>query len=202
MHKRKTQARSLDTRRRLLDATLDTIVEVGLPRASTPKINRRAGVSNGAQQHHYPARSDLLVAALEDATDRFTDRLDRHIGELAVGGDVLIQLLQLIASTAPEYERYRLCWVEAMVAARTDAELADAMRPLDRAKTDRFRSIAARLTAADENVVADLVELTVYLVRGMAVQRGVHSGDSAADLDRLFDLWCTMVEAALARESR
>jgi hypothetical protein len=50
MSDRKPQARSLDTRRRLREATLDTIVEVGLPRASTPKINERAGVSSGAQR--------------------------------------------------------------------------------------------------------------------------------------------------------
>jgi len=83
MSDRKTQARSLDTRRRLREATLDTIVEVGLPRASTPKINQRARVSNGAQQHHYPTRSELIVSSLEDLTNEYTDQLDHHLGAVA-----------------------------------------------------------------------------------------------------------------------
>ena len=192
---RKPQARSLETRRRLRDATLDTIVEVGLPRASTPKINRRAGVSNGAQQHHFPTRSELVAAALEELTARFTSQIE----QLVARDDArlsLVDFFRLIASTAPAHERYRLCWVEAMVAARTDPDLAEVMRPLDQAKTDRWRDIAARLASADPDLAADLAELNTYLVRGFVVQRGVHDG---ADFERLFDLWCDMVEATLAR---
>ena len=198
MQQRKPQARSVETRRRLREATLDTIVDVGLPRASTPRINERAGVSNGAQQHHYPTRSELIVSSLEELTNEFTDQLDRHLDEIAQSG-TLTTVLRLIASTADEHERYRLCWIEAMVAARTSPELADALRPLDRAKTERFRDVAARIATCDADMAADIAELTTYLVRGMGLQRNLHS---ASDFERLLDLWCTMVETTTARATQ
>lgn len=198
MPQRKPQARSLETRRRLRDATLDMIVEVGLPRASTPKINERAGVSNGAQQHHYPTRAELIVASLEDLTNEYTSQLDRHFDEVADTG-TLADVLRLIASTAEQHERYRLCWIEAMVAARTSAELADALRSVDRTKTRRFRDLAARVERRDAELAADIAELTTYLVRGMGLQRSLHPGD---DFSRLLDLWLSIVTAAVENGAR
>lgn len=192
---RKPQARSLETRRRLREATLDTIVDVGLPRASTPKINERAGVSNGAQQHHYPTRSELIISSLEELTNEFIGQLDAHIDDVASTGS-LETVLRLIASTAEEHERYRLCWIEAMVAARTSPELGEALRSLDHAKTERLRAAAARVVESDQDRIADIAELTIYLVRGMGLQRNLHPG---ADFARLFDVWCSMVEAATER---
>ena len=198
MSQRRPQARSLETRRRLHNATIETIDEVGLPRASTPKINQRAGVSNGAQQHHYPTRSELIAAALEELTSTFTAQIDRLVVERTGDELSVTDFMRLIASTADAHERYRRCWVEAMVAARTDDELAEVMRPLDRSKTDRWRDIAARLHAADPDLAADLAELNTYLVRGMVVQSGVHAD---LDLERLLDLWCSMVEMMLNRRA-
>lgn len=197
MSDRRPQARSLETRRRLLDATIETIDDVGLPRASTPRINQRAGVSNGAQQHHYPTRSQLITAALEELTTTFTQQIEKLASKSTTAPLTLTDFFRLIASTADAHERYRRCWVEAMVAARTDDELAEVLRPLDRAKTERWRDLAGRLHRADPDLAADLAELNTYLVRGMAVQGGVHSD---GDLGRLFDLWCTMVDATLERD--
>jgi len=103
--------------------------------------------------------------------------------------------VRLIASTADEHERYRLCWIEAMVAARTSPDLSEAMRPLDRAKTERFRAVAARVATCDADIAADIAELTTYLVRGMGLQRSLHPADN---FERLLDLWCGMVETAIA----
>lgn len=198
MSDRKPQARSVDTRRRLREATLDTIVDVGLPRASTPKINERAGVSNGAQQHHFPTRSDLIVSSLEELTNEYTGQLDRHLDSVAPS-EGLTTVLRLIASNATEHERYRLCWIEAMVAARTSPDLGDAMRPLDNAKTERFRAVAARVATCDAGLAADIAELTAYLVRGMGLQRSLHPD---ADFERFIDLWCAMIETATADETK
>ena len=136
---------------------------------------------------------DLITAALNDLTETFTEGVD---GLIERDDDMsFTDFLRLIASSAEAHERYRVCWVEAMVAARTDPDLADIMRPLDQAKTDRWREMATRIETAEPGLAADLAELNTYLVRGIVVQRGVHD---MADLERLFDLWCTMVEATLA----
>src|SRR3954471_22171563 len=63
---RRSQAeRSAGTQARLLDATIQCLVERGWAGTSTTEIVRRAGVSRGAQVHHFPAKEDLVVAAVE-----------------------------------------------------------------------------------------------------------------------------------------
>jgi AcrR family transcriptional regulator len=58
-------AKSAETRGRLLQATIDLLVERGYPRLTVADIARRAGVSNGARVHHFPTKEDLVVAANE-----------------------------------------------------------------------------------------------------------------------------------------
>lgn len=195
MQKRKPQARSLQTRQRLRDAAIDTIVEVGLPKASTPRINEKAGVSNGAQQHYYPTRSDLIISSLEELTNEYTGQLEGHLEHISPGG-AITDVLRLIASSARQHHRYRLCWNEAMIAARTSPELAEALRPLGLAKNERLKNAAITVAEGNEEQVADIAELTIYLVRGMALQQSLHPD---ADYERLLNVWCGMAESVLAR---
>lgn len=62
--RRTQEARSEDTRRRLLQATIELLFERGLTRLTTPDIARRAGVSRGALTHHFANREDIVVRAL------------------------------------------------------------------------------------------------------------------------------------------
>ena len=51
-------------RQRLLDATVDCLVEHGWSGTSTTLVSQRAGVSRGAQLHHFPTKNDLVLAAV------------------------------------------------------------------------------------------------------------------------------------------
>jgi tetracycline repressor-like protein len=57
------QDRSRATQRRLLDATVDCLVEVGWAGTTTTLVSERAGVSRGAQLHHYPTKDALVLGA-------------------------------------------------------------------------------------------------------------------------------------------
>src|SRR3977135_1954938 len=68
---RRSQAeRSAATQARLLDATIECLVERGWAATSTTEVVRRAGVSRGAQVHHYPTKEDLVLAALDYLLER------------------------------------------------------------------------------------------------------------------------------------
>src|SRR4030081_3192822 len=55
----RTQAeRSEHTRELLLDATIDCLVEVGYARTTVHEICLRAGLSRGAQQHHFTTKAE------------------------------------------------------------------------------------------------------------------------------------------------
>ncbi|MDN3722743.1 TetR/AcrR family transcriptional regulator [Roseibium salinum] len=78
MTRRRTQdERSAETRRLLHQATIASLLEVGYANTSTPGIVQRAGVSRGAQTHHYPGKIDLIVAATEAMFDGFADDIEK-----------------------------------------------------------------------------------------------------------------------------
>lgn len=63
---RRSQAtRSDEMKRRILDAAFEVLKERGVAGFTTPEVARRAGVSRGAQVHHFPSKHELVVAAME-----------------------------------------------------------------------------------------------------------------------------------------
>src|SRR3954451_937937 len=59
------EERSRAMRRRLLEATIECLVDHGWSGTSTTLVSQRAGVSRGAQLHHFPTKNDLVLAAVE-----------------------------------------------------------------------------------------------------------------------------------------
>src|SRR5215831_4759381 len=62
---RTQQQRRDETRRALLDAAVQSLIEVGFARTTTLEVQRRAEVSRGALLHHFPSKAELLVAAVD-----------------------------------------------------------------------------------------------------------------------------------------
>lgn len=63
---RRTQAtRSIETRARLIEATLMELFENGYVRTTTADIADRAGVSRGALTHHFANKDDLVAQAVD-----------------------------------------------------------------------------------------------------------------------------------------
>jgi len=63
------QDRSRATRQRLLEASVESLAEVGYAATTVSVVASRAGVSRGAAQHHFPTRADLFAAAVEYMTE-------------------------------------------------------------------------------------------------------------------------------------
>lgn len=79
------QERSKVTRRRLLEASLDTLSDVGLAGTTVSAVAARAGVSRGAAQHHFPTRDSLVEAALEEFFAERTQQLRSSVAKLSTG---------------------------------------------------------------------------------------------------------------------
>src|SRR5215813_9555374 len=62
---RTQQQRREETRRALLDAAVESLIEVGFARTTTLEVQRRADVSRGAPLHYFPSKAELLVAAVD-----------------------------------------------------------------------------------------------------------------------------------------
>jgi len=194
--RRKQSVRSDEMRERLLGATLDVVREDGWARASTQRICERAGVSRGAQTHHFPAKIDLLLAAVRQIVGTYQSEIDDELAMKAGRAWSLKRLFELLWSACLD-DGLMDCWVEVMVAARTERDMRGAVADLDNMSIASMRHAGRAASADTADVAADVVELTVYLLRGMVLQRGVHPDERARR--RLFDLWIRIVTDHLGR---
>ncbi len=194
--KRAAQDRAEITKEKLLAATLSVILRDGWSGTSTLKVCQEAGVSNGAQTHHYPKKNDLLVAALKRNRDALRARTEAQLKKQGKEKLPLREHLELLDLTKQD-EPYFYATLESLIAARTDETLRDDIRAIDEEWIETLRSTSeARIEEIPgEHQAEDLMELTLYLVRGLVVQRGI--ANDSKHLDRMFSLWCDLVERAV-----
>ncbi|MBA9004293.1 MULTISPECIES: TetR/AcrR family transcriptional regulator [Thermomonospora] len=80
--RRTQQERRSATQTRLLEATAEALADLGWAGLSTTEVSRRAGVSRGAQQHHYPTKMALVAAALEHLLTRLRHEYEQAYAAL------------------------------------------------------------------------------------------------------------------------
>jgi AcrR family transcriptional regulator len=164
------QERSRVTQRRLLTATVECLYEFGWSGATTTVIAERAGVSRGAQLHHYPTRAALVLAAVAHLAERRAEEIRTEAaalsGDRAERLDRVIELLAA-AFTGPLF----VAALEVWVAARTDAELRDALVPLEARVGREMHRLTVDVLGADESRpgVREAVQATLDLLRGLGV---------------------------------
>src|SRR5512139_3046839 len=81
--RRTQEERSAATQRALLDAAVECLIDGGHQGFSTTVVADRAGVSRGAQLHHFPTRASLVSAALAHVFAGLTEDYQRRFAELA-----------------------------------------------------------------------------------------------------------------------
>jgi AcrR family transcriptional regulator len=90
-----------DTRRRIIEAVVQTILEQGYYQATSNAIARRAEVTWGAIQHLFGSREALMIAVLEDGWQRLVDRMAT---EKIAGGALEVRLRAVLDVLATYYE--------------------------------------------------------------------------------------------------
>jgi len=164
------QERSRATQQRLMEATVDCLFRYGWSGATTTVIAERAGVSRGAQLHHYPTRAALVLAAVQHLAERRAEEIRSeaaHLtGDLTERLDKVIDLLAA-AFTGPLY----VAALEIWIAARTDAELRDALLPIEARVGREMHRLTVDVLGADESKpgVREAVQATLDLLRGLGV---------------------------------
>jgi AcrR family transcriptional regulator len=113
-----------------MDAALACLVEAGYGGTTTTEVAQRAGVSRGAQLHHFPSKQELLVAAVEQVFDRRRDQFRKAFADVPVSVDPVDAAIDLLWSTFTT-DAFP-AWLELEVAARTDPDLHPVMVELNR----------------------------------------------------------------------
>ncbi|MGQ0575545.1 MAG: TetR/AcrR family transcriptional regulator [Pseudonocardia sp.] len=178
--------RTADSRARILEAAVESLVDGGYAGATTLAIQERAGVSRGRLLHHFPSREVLLVAAAQHlAAQRVHATRDRAGDELAGCADPAARIDRVVELMwATYHEPYYWASVELWTAARTNGVIAAALLPEER------RLGAVVRAAVDGMFGADLIarphypalrELLLTSMRGVALTYGFDPRDPTRD---------------------
>ncbi len=191
------EERTRAMRARLLEATVDCLVERGFGGTSTTLVSERAGVSRGAQLHHFPTKNDLVVAAVQHLTDVRGAELASAAERLPTGPRRTRAVLQVLGDhfASPVFSAALELWV----AARTDAALLAEVAPLEQRVGREAHRLTVEALGADETQpgIRELVQATLDLVRGLGLANTIT--DDARRRNRILDQWATTLDDALAR---
>jgi AcrR family transcriptional regulator len=192
--RRSNAERSAVTQTRLLDATIDCLVERGWAGTSTTEVVRRAGVSRGAQVHHFPTKDDLVLAAVEHLLERRIAEFRATFIDLPVGERSPATAMRLL------YERcFRTtfdAWLELAVAARTDAVLHERFVQLEarffETALATFRGLFPD-AATDEGFARVALRLAFSVLDGLAIGRLIDVADR--ELEEVLEAFNGLVAA-------
>ena len=171
--RRTQEQRRTATIGKLLDAAAASLIDLGYAGATVQAICARAGVSQGALFRHFPTREALMVAAGEDVGRRILADYRRQLLALRGRQEPLTLAMELVR----EHCRSRLnqAWFELGVAARTNATLKRALRPVGaRYHADieaLARQVLPELAATLGSRFPVLVDTLVAVFNGEVVQR-------------------------------
>jgi AcrR family transcriptional regulator len=87
-----------ETRRRVLDVVVQTVIEVGYYKASSNEIARRAGVTWGSIQHLFGSRDQLML----DVVNHAAATLESAIGSAEIAGSTLEERLGSVLDVLAE----------------------------------------------------------------------------------------------------
>jgi len=187
--RRSQETRSRTTRDRLLQATIDVLMECGYARLTTAQVDAKAGVSSGARVHHYPTKTDLVIAATRMAYQRATELGQMRAQAARKAAEPIRHFIEDCRSIYFDWPF--LSAVEVVVAARTDAELMAKIEPVleDFHSTMRTTWIDAFVDAGYQRDAAETVlRMTLNMIRGMALNK-IWEND-VNEYEQLIETWC------------
>jgi AcrR family transcriptional regulator len=198
--RRTQEERSAGTRQKLLDAAIECLVELGYARMTTTDVADRAGVSRGAQLHHFPSKVELVTSAIRHLADRRAEELRRDAAALPAGERGIPQITELTwsYSSGPLF----MAAMELIVAARTDRELHAALWPIEKEFAQTSGQLLRELYAgyADHPDFELAMHLTVHVMRGMALQKILKDDDRHRR--KALKLWERMMSSMLENDPK
>lgn len=191
--RRRTQAeRTATTRTALLEATIASLVETGYASVTTAEIAKRAGVTRGAQAHHFANKADLVTEAVRYLTQKL-------IVEFVTPLSAQVDERQTIESTLDRLWAFHrsevfAAAIELWLAARTDLELRTSLQTLEQDIIEAITATSMRTLPhlSKQPGTRSLLSTTLATMRGLALLTFVHDNVdrewSAARRD-LLNLW-------------
>jgi AcrR family transcriptional regulator len=154
------------TRRRVMDAVVETVVEIGYYKASSNQIARRAGVTWGAIQHLFGSREQMMLAVAQDIQMAFKER----VATAQIDGESLEERLDRVIDVLAEHYEDPSFLVEVQILLDLSVNpglSADARDELRRTAVAEFTRTAQPLFAQAIGAAAAEQDLVDYALATM-----------------------------------
>ncbi|MBF6125300.1 TetR/AcrR family transcriptional regulator [Nocardia brasiliensis] len=178
--RRTQEQRSTEMRTRLLDATIDCLVEYGYAGTTTPRVAERAGVTRGAQVHHFGSKTDLVVAAISHLAQLRAETAMREMAKVERGDDPVGAALEFLweLHQGPLF----IATVELWVAGRTDPVLAAAMEKVEPFVNNAVLMAVARFVPDEirRKEARDFIYTAMDALRGILVSNFIDPDNERA----------------------
>jgi len=144
----RTQAqRRAASRRRLLDAAVQCLAELGYQGTTFPEVVRRAGLSNGALWRHFRSKTELMVAAGMHCEEKLLAAVDEVDLEGLARDQRLDRALDVVWGWVSDPSFHGL--LELLCVARADAEVRSGLLGNDPRSGRLFFDALARLVGQE-----------------------------------------------------
>jgi AcrR family transcriptional regulator len=167
--------KSASTRNLIIEAAIKCFVEMGYARTTTTVIANKAGLSRGAMLHHFPSKLDIVRAAVEYLHAKRLRAIRKSMAKQVESVDHVRQGVE--AYWAHVKHPLFVAFFELAVAARTDRELAEILRPAHQAFEREWYDAALEVFPewrgrGDKFDLA--LDLSRYVLEGMAISFLTH----------------------------
>jgi AcrR family transcriptional regulator len=196
-----------ETRQRIIEAVVATILERGYYQATSNAIARNAGVTWGAIQHLFGSREALMIAVLEDGWRRLDERLaEEHIrrGALEARLRAVLEALATYYETPDHIAQTQILLDFASnpaTSAETQRAIARHGKALNRAFQPLFEQALGEAANDRDLVLFAFSTLRGYLASGNIAQRISKLPSDAQQRDMLVNAVAGELRAEARRRS-
>ena len=160
-----------DTRQRVIDAAIDCILENGFYRASSNAIAERAGLSWGVIQYWFGSRESLMLAVLEEGTERLRRLLEaRHVAG-ATMQERVESYFDILAAyySEPAWLAFFQVLINLSHDPATSRQSVDMMEAMNQSGRPLFARLTEELFAGLPPPDPGLSEYVFHVTRGLAI---------------------------------
>jgi AcrR family transcriptional regulator len=170
--------RTAAMRKRLIDAAIDCLEQMGYAATTLQVVTDAAKVSRGAVLHHFPTKVDLMIAVAEYAAAKQNRQVRRLLADTKPGMD---RYLAITMATWDAVKRpAATALLEILMGSRSDAELGQRLpaviRALEKEQREGVWYEAQTVGITDQETIDAMEHLHKAAMRGLAIDL-MFSGD-------------------------
>jgi AcrR family transcriptional regulator len=165
---RRTQAeRSAETRRILLETTINCLHARGYAATTTLLVAEEAGLSRGAMLHQFPTRVDLMIFVVQSVFDDEVAIYDARLAAISDPRERIFAFPEIVWEVLSRPSGVAV--LEILQGSRSDPALAERLAPLQAQIEQNALRLLERWLGETGGASKTAMRLVVWAVRGLSI---------------------------------